>query len=345
VAGEAGPLPEIRTQASAVYDPVHRRLILFGGLVHLTTLNDVWALSLGRSPHWTPLDPEGPRPPARWGGTAVYDPRGNRFLLFGGESDGRRFDDVWALSLGPMPAWMRLEPRGEGPAARVGHTAVYDPARDRILVFGGFDSEEGVGFQNDVWALSLAHTPTWERLEPAGEPPSGRDAHAAVYDPRRDRMLVIGGFDGESVVGDVWALSLAGTPRWHRLVRSGPGALFRFQHAAVYDPVRDRLLVLCGTNAIAGPGLDDVWALPLAGPARWSRLDPNGLRPGPRWGHSAVFQAGADRVVVFGGVDLAAWKNDAWALELRGQPEWVRLTPGESPESRSPRIYEPGVLR
>jgi hypothetical protein len=42
------------------------------------------------------------------------------------------------------------------------HSAIYDPVRDRMVVFGGFD---GLGnLHNDVWVLSLAGAPTWSLL-------------------------------------------------------------------------------------------------------------------------------------------------------------------------------------
>ena len=51
------------------------------------------------------------------------------------------------------------------------HTAIYDPVRDRMVVFGGYD---GNGNRNDVWALSLSGSPAWSELTPAGSLPSAR---------------------------------------------------------------------------------------------------------------------------------------------------------------------------
>jgi hypothetical protein len=54
--------------------------------------------------------------------------------------------------------------------ARERHTAIYDPVRDRMLVFGGCDAS--LAPLNDVWALSLAGTPVWTHLAPSGTPPT-----------------------------------------------------------------------------------------------------------------------------------------------------------------------------
>jgi len=59
---------------------------------------------------------------------------------------------------------------GPVPAERVGETLVYDPLRDRLLMFGGTNYD--VSYQ-DVWALTLGGTPTWSMLAPpaaAGRP-------------------------------------------------------------------------------------------------------------------------------------------------------------------------------
>ena len=47
------------------------------------------------------------------------------------------------------------------PPARYRHTAIYDPVRDRIVVFGG---NSGSSQYNDVWALSLAGSPATMRM-------------------------------------------------------------------------------------------------------------------------------------------------------------------------------------
>ena len=61
-------------------------------------------------------------------------------------------------------------PSGTPPSARDGHTAIYDPVRDRMVVFGGDDG----ALRNDVWALTLSGSPAWSALAPVGTPPSAR---------------------------------------------------------------------------------------------------------------------------------------------------------------------------
>lgn len=64
---------------------------------------------------------------------------------------------------------------GVPPSQRFGHTAIFDPARDRMVVFGGWDGAS----LNDVWALSLAGEPgVDERLQ--GWSSSGSDLRPAL---------------------------------------------------------------------------------------------------------------------------------------------------------------------
>ena len=124
------------------------------------------------------------------------------------------------------------------PHDRQDQVAIYDPVRDRMLMFGGqwfpdyYDSSPARPM-SDLWALSLTGTPTWTQPAATGSSPDPRFLLCAIYDPVRDRMVLFGGCDSEgyhdSVVNDVWALSLPGAPEWtaaypppaHRLSRDG----------------------------------------------------------------------------------------------------------------------------
>ena len=78
-------------------------------------------------------------------------------------------------------------------------------------------------------------------------------------------------------VGDVWALSLSGSPAWTQLSPSGAPPDPRYFHTAIYDPVRDRMLIADGNTASGNP--DDVWELSLSTPA-WNQFVTTGSLPG-----------------------------------------------------------------
>ena len=320
---------------TAIYDRARDRMVVFGGHDGTNARNDVWALSLAGTPTWTALTPSGTPPSARSSASAIYDPVRDRMVVFGGHDGTNARNDVWALSLAGTPAWTQLAPTGTPPSARRDHTAIYDPVRDRMIVFGGFD---GSAYHNDVWALSLAGATAWAALAPSGTLPSARYFHSAIYDSVGDRMLMFGGYGGTDLHNDVWGLTLAGTPTWKSLTPTGTSTTARFYHTAIYDPVRRRMIVFGGIELYGY--LNDVSALSLAGTRAWTELAP---RPRAREYSSAIHDPVRDRMVVFGG-DNYDILNDVWELPLAGTPAWTALAPtGAPPSGRRGHgaIYDP----
>src|SRR5439155_26363628 len=138
--------------------------------------------------------------------------------------------------------WSRILPSGSPPPAREGASAIYDPVRRRMLIFGGDAGGASLAYSNDAWTLSLDGSPAWTKFSPSGVPPSPRSHATAVYDPVRDRMLVFGGLSPAGFPDTVWALSLGPNPSWSVIAANGsPGG--RLDHSAIYDPVLDRMVV------------------------------------------------------------------------------------------------------
>src|SRR5207248_3403596 len=123
-------------------------------------------------------------------------------------SDGARDrGETWALTLEPTTEWTKLPVDATAPPADLGSCAVYDSLRDRVVLFGGQDA-----IHDQVWVLELSGTPGWSAphwrpLAPTGSVPA-RAGAAAVWDPRRDRVIVFGGAgtDG-SCANDLHTLS------------------------------------------------------------------------------------------------------------------------------------------
>ena len=97
---------------------------------------------------WSKLD----WPTNRYGHTAVLDPVHDRMIVFGGYVDTGYADadwyptQVWILTLSDPPRWTRFHPGGSQPSYRYTQSAIYDPVRDRMIVFGGFNDH----VQNDL---------------------------------------------------------------------------------------------------------------------------------------------------------------------------------------------------
>lgn len=296
----SGNAPAGRTGAAVAYDSANSRMIIFGGGLGRSSpcSNDVWVLSnansLNGTPIWTQLNPTGGPPAPRIFSTAVYDPNSNQMIVYGGNNcftqGGVFYGDVWTLSnangLGGTPVWTQLSPTGTVPAARENHTAVYDPASNRMTIFGGNDSLAGGPSVNDVWVLTNANgvsgTPAWSQLTPSGTSPPGRAGSTAVYDPVSNRMMVFGGNNASGYFNDTWVLSnangLGGTPAWDETASSGTLPPARSEHTAVYDPNANEMIVFGGLGLPGETALNDTWVLSDANGVAGFQVIPGALK-------------------------------------------------------------------
>lgn len=234
----------------------------------------------------------------------------------------------------PGPGWTV---RGVIPYARIGHSAVIDTDRDRMLVFGGN--------ANDVWALALSgeHADTWSQLAVQGPfPPPHRYtgttgpasfADAAAYVPERRSMLVVinptPSVSSPDPSTEVWELSLAGEPTWRFLAKLGPGAdgLDIQSASAVYDAAGHRLLMLGGD-----PAHSALWSLDLEpdGEPTWTRLAGAPVLDEAVFytGHALRIDSARNRLILIGGVPRQA---PILALELdAAEPQWQELDAGNN---------------
>ena len=328
VDASAGPRPLERYAQCAVYDPVRDRMLVFGGNTASGVRDDVWALALSGPSLWTQLTPTGTPPAARWGATAIYDPIRDRVIVMGGNTSVARLNDVWELSLSGTPAWTQLAPTGTPPSVRWGHTAIYDAANDRMIMFGGIASIAN----NQLWALSLAGTPAWTPIAASGVPPAARYAHAAEYDAGNQRMLMFGGYDGTINRNDVWQLTLTGSSAWTSVGASGAPPAVRAGAPWVLDVPRNRLFLFGGLTD-AGDR-DDLWTLDISGSTQWQAQLPSSAPGASRYSHPAVIDWVGRRMLIIGGFN-GSFLDDIRAFDLDGFPHWTTLAPlGTRPSAR-----------
>jgi hypothetical protein len=310
-----GDTPLGRYLGNIVYDPPRDRLLLIGdcGWGEMET----WSLALSGTPTWERLATTG-EPPELRGRSAIYDPGHDCVVLYGGCSAGYAYtSELWTLSLATR-AWSRVAPGGAAPPGREGHGALYDPERQRMIVFGGHYEDSTRHFLNDVWALSLGDSCAWSEILPAGAPPGARSAFGTVYDPVRRRMLVHGGINAQSGIepDELWALTLDGTPTWTQIVTENT-LRGRSYPVDAYDPAGDRFLA-CG-----GGGYARTSALSLADPVRWETATPPDplVSPGSRIENAVVHDTRRDRFVVMGG-NYSSVDSAMWSFDPRGTNHW-----------------------
>lgn len=237
--------------------------------------------------------------------------------------------------------WLAITPANQGPSARADHSAIIDPVRQQMVVFGGRD---GATF-GDTWIYELGSR-RWRKVVGAG--PEPRFGHGAVYDAAGRRMIVLmGQGNGTDFFNDVWSFDLE-QETWRRLKANNNASdapRTRYGQSAAIDN-RGRVLI---THGFSDQGrFDDTWAFELSG-SRWLNITPaSGPRPLKRCLHELIYDAVGDRLVMFGGCASGFGPcplGDLWALDLKSNL-WSELKPTgalPTPRSNPSMVYLPTI--
>lgn len=304
--------PAARGGSGWIADLPHNRLVLFGGQItaggQVTPLNDTWRFDL-TTHTWEPLATFGTLPPARYRHTVICDAPRHRMLVYGGLGVSGYLNDVWSLDL-DTATWSQIVSSGEIPAARARHNAVYDPLRDRMVVFGG---NEGTVMSDTLHALDLA-TLTWSRITPKQSAPTPRQAAGMVYNSISDRLVLFGGQDTSGLLSDVWVFNFPDST-WNKLNPTGLYPTPRYDISAAYDSLNNQVLIFGGSDLTQSN--NDVFALSLAPPQVWGKLVLSGTAPAPR-GQSAVLPVLLNnRLWLSGGESTdSTYFSDSFALNV-----------------------------
>ena len=234
-------------------------------------------------------------PGPRFGHELVYDEAREVIVLFGGFGpDGIPKRDTW---LWDGESW-RLAAT-EGPSARKWPAAAYDSRRGVVVLHGG---RQGAGRSgpslDDTW---LWNGKRWTSADVDG--PTARDHHRAVYDRRRDRVVVFGGWNGESLEDDTWEWDGSA---WSRVASTGPAPRAPFGMA--YHESLEAVLIAGGQDLDGA--FADTW--------EWDGSAWNVLQstvPGNRGFHAMTYAQDMASIVLFGGRDGNRLLNDLWAWD------------------------------
>ena len=192
--------------------------------------------------------------------------------MFGGHpllSDTWEWDGTNWHDVGPAA------PLGS-PGQRTHHALVYDAARQRVVLFGGYD---GTTQRTDTWTWDGA---TWTDVTPLVSPSLGSGTRLMAYDARRERVVLMAG-------PDLWEWDGSS---WSQQTPIGPAP----QRGAVlfYDPVSEKIILTPNYGETAMWEWDGT---------RWATRAPS-LAPIRNFEMTA-FDAAQRRLVVFDGT--AAW--------------------------------------
>ncbi len=346
-----GTAPSPRRAAAAGYDPLRDQLVVFGGLDGAYR-NEVWTLSLDGSPQWHVQSVTGVVPTGRASHTMTYDAGRDRMWVVGGTTTGTDLADTWALDLMTM-TWQRLTPGGcpaVCPSPRSGHVAGYDDGLDRIIMYGGLQSANGVA-PPEAWALSdLDGTGRWNRLDMASAVPQARFVPVGAFDEASRRLVVFGGGLGISAYRDTVSLHLPldGDPFWRSIAPATP---FTARDQAATVLADGGVVTMFGgfgsgsfPGAVdAGLHLADTWQLPLATGGRRTWHDVTGNDPArvplAREAAAVADDRARDRTFLVGGLNGDVSLNDVWVARTGSSSvTWEQLCSpascGTAPEPR-----------
>jgi hypothetical protein len=143
--------PPPRAEPSLAYLPQHKLVVLFAGYDQLPgyrVYNQTWTYSNG---NWTILSLS-VTPPARDGGTMMYDPQLGGTVVYGGHAGYPILNDTWVFQDSTL-TWKRVVTAITPP--QLGAVAMgYDPSLSGLLIFGG--RTNNAVFPAQTWILRVA---------------------------------------------------------------------------------------------------------------------------------------------------------------------------------------------
>ncbi|MCK6545306.1 putative Ig domain-containing protein [Myxococcota bacterium] len=148
-------------------------------------------------------------PSPRASSAAALDVPSGLVVLFGGVTTGtpRTFHgDTWVFD---GAEWRRAS--SSGPSARAGASMVWDEARGRLLLFGGYsDGAPGSSRQylDDLWAWDRTNE-EWVPVDERG--PTARASAGMAYDAERRTVVLFGGQDAAGLFDETWELTYTST--------------------------------------------------------------------------------------------------------------------------------------
>ncbi len=133
--------PYARGAGTAVYDPVHKNVVLWGGLGDLNPLN-TWTFD---GTNWTEQFPA-TQPDITYYLGSTYDTALQQVIITGG-FDSSNFSETWVWT---GSDWLKLTPQIV-PPGRVSLGLAYDEASQQLVMFGG---QNATTLFNGTWKLT-----------------------------------------------------------------------------------------------------------------------------------------------------------------------------------------------
>jgi len=304
-----------RSSFAIAYDPLHDKLVLFGGYDEADYVGDTWVYD-GQA--WTHVSHVGPSP--RASSSMAWDSASQQLVLFGG-FNGVYLGDTWIFDV-PTSTWTQAHP-ANSPKAVAGPNLFTDPVNGHAVAFGGYD---GTFYQLSTYRWTGSD---WQQLNPSVSP-YGRAWCTVGADPVDGTVML---FAGLASVNPWQTWTWNGSNWKEESPRSQPAN--RYMGAAAFDPQLGGVVVFGGGSG--GADLNDTW---LWKGSEWKELHPTHM-PAPRESHGMAYMPSIGDVVV-GGQDNFQIFGDTWVLAHHD--DFTNIGPGVGGTLGAPTLTGGGDL-
>jgi len=319
---------------AGVWDSQNNQMLMYGG----------WNFQVsGQSSELWAYDPaadlwskKAVGPPARANHSAVWDPVNRQMLVFGGEIGWQETNELWAY----RPSTNAWSQKSSGATARKAQGACWDSLDRVMLIFGGYYNHR------DTWA----YDPAADRWTQYATMSGWFNDAGAVWDDQGNRMIVMYNQEmwtfspATNTYTEFYHFPLGGSPHtmiWNsqsskiyycagaayfysfppstRVWRSEWGGYPECYHSAVWDPMREQMVVFGGSSGAWSPTYNtpETWAYkPSKG--TWTRKSD---WPDLGDGYTAVWDTKNNQAILYGG---STWTynpaTDTWKARADGPP-------------------------
>ena len=282
--------PPARDVSAMAFDPVAKKVVMFGGFGAPGYLNDSWTFD---GSTWK-QENTAVAPSPRTSAMMAYDWGSKKLVLFGGFNGSQFLGDTWLWD-GATSTWTQASPLSS-PKAVAGAMLFTDPKNGHADLYGGFD---GARYQLDTWRWMGT---TWRKLHP-GTAPFARAWGLVALDLSRKNVVVSGGL-GDIRTDNTWTWDGAD---WTQQSPAHPMPKI-FDTAGAFDPLLHGVVVFGGDEG--GGALDTTqgWT-----GSDWVQVQPQ-QSPPPRESLGMAYDFASHQLLIFGGDNGDVFLNDTWEL-------------------------------
>ena len=286
--------PPARYYPAMAYDPVSKKIVLFGGFGDNGNLNDTWTFD---GANWTQVATS-IAPPARNGAGMAFDRPSRKLVMFGGFNTNKFLHDTWVWD-GATSTWTQVS-MVHSPPHMTGAALFTDPLTGSAMMFGGYNPNRRIPAFNVTrrWTGS-----SWKELHPHTIP-IPRGWGTATLDPLRHNVVLTGG-NGDTIRTDnTWIWD--GTD-WTWLTPTNQVPMF-VGGGSAFDPGTHAVVLFGG---FSDDGSGQTWSWNGTDWTPWTPANSPSAREGVGTSHDRA----SHQVILFGGLTVdGVLMNETWQL-------------------------------